>query len=117
MKQLILHIPHSSTQIPLKEGFIVDDDFLQTEILKLTDWFTDDLFTSEEDVQVIAGFSRIFCDPERFSDDKQEIMSQFGMGVLYERSDNGKLIRNINSELRKRILTEYYWPHWIFQSY
>jgi N-formylglutamate amidohydrolase len=111
MKQLILHIPHSSIQIPLMEGFIVDDDVLQVEILKLTDWFTDDLFYSKEDIQVIAGFSRIFCDPERFADDKLEIMSQVGMGVLYERSDDGKIIRNINPELRERILTEYYWPH------
>ena len=111
MKQLILHIPHSSTGIPLKEGYIVSDEILQSEILKLTDWHTEDLFHSIEDEMIIAPFSRIFCDPERFPDDEQEIMAQFGMGVLYEKTDNGNAMRIVNPELRKKILDEYYWKH------
>ena len=87
MKQLILHIPHSSVKIPLLNGYIINDALLTSEILKLTDWYTDDLFHSGNDIMVTADFSRLFCDPERFSDDKQEIMSQYGMGVLYEKTD------------------------------
>jgi N-formylglutamate amidohydrolase len=41
-------------------------------MLKLTDWCTDDLFYSVDDEMVKAEFSRIFCDPERFTDDAQE---------------------------------------------
>ena len=111
MKKLILHIPHSSTHIPLKDGYIVDDEFLQSEMLKLTDWYTDDLFHSEKDISVIAPFSRIFCDPERFSDDEQEVMSKVGMGVLYEKSDAGQQMREVSPELREQILSQYYWPH------
>lgn len=111
MKQLILHIPHSSINIPLKDGYVVSHEILQSEILKLTDWYTDDLFNSEEDVMVIAPFSRIFCDPERFPDDEQEIMAKFGMGVLYEKTDNGDSMRVVSPELRKQILEEYYWKH------
>lgn len=60
---------------------------------------------------IIAGFSRIFCDPERFSDDSIEEMSKFGMGVLYEKTDDGELMRKVSPELREKILTEYYWKH------
>jgi N-formylglutamate deformylase len=111
MKNLILHIPHSSTIIPFKEGYCITDEILNQEILKLTDWYTDDLFENEIDISIKAPFSRIFCDTERFSDDSQEIMSKFGMGVLYEKTDTGEPLRNITSELRKHILENYYWKH------
>lgn len=110
-KRIILHIPHASTKIPVTEGFIVDRDTLDKEILKLTDWYTDDLFESEEDDRVVADFSRIFCDPERFSDDSEEVMARYGMGVLYEKSDDGETIRKVTPPLKKRVLNDYYWPH------
>jgi N-formylglutamate deformylase len=111
MKSLILHIPHSSTLIPIKDGYCVTDEILNQEILKLTDWYTDDLFENETDVSIKAPFSRIFCDTERFSDDSQEVMAQFGMGVLYEKTDTGKPLRKITPELRQHILDNYYWKH------
>lgn len=110
-KQLILHIPHSSTNIPIKDGYVVDDVILQNEILKLTDWYTDDLFFSKEDITITANFSRIFCDPERFSDDSQEVMAEYGMGVLYEKNDDGAVIREVSTKLRKEILNNFYWKH------
>lgn len=110
-EQLILHIPHSSTNIPIRDGYVVDDEILQNEILKLTDWYTDDLFFSEDEITIKAGFSRIFCDSERFSDDSQEVMAQFGMGVLYEKSDDGAVIRDVPTDLREEILKNYYWRH------
>lgn len=111
MKNLILHIPHCSTVIPLKDGYCVTDAILNQEILKLTDWYTDDLFENEYDISIKAPFSRIFCDTERFSDDSQEEMSKFGMGVLYEKSDEGLIIREVNQALREKILNTYYWTH------
>ena len=109
--RVILHIPHSSTKIPVTDGYIVDNETLKNEILKLTDWYTDELFYSENDVMIKADFSRIFCDPERFVDDTQEIMAQFGMGVLYEKNDEGEIIRKVSNELRQSILNNYYWKH------
>lgn len=111
MKQLILHIPHSSTKIPIREGYLVNQSILDDEILKLTDWYTEDLFHSEDDIMVIAESSRIFCDVERFPEDEQEEMSKFGMGVLYEMTDSGIPLRKVTQQLRKLILSEYYWPH------
>jgi N-formylglutamate amidohydrolase len=111
MKKTILHVPHASTEVPFYEGYIVDKEVISAEILKITDWYTDDLFASEEDIIVKAPFSRVFCDVERFSVDSQEIMSKFGMGVLYEKNDAGDVIRNINDTLRQKILQKYYWVH------
>ena len=93
------------------DGYIVDSTVLDKEILKLTDWFTDDLFYSNKDEMIMADFSRIFCDPERFTDDSQEVMAQYGMGVLYESSDSGDRIRIVTPELREKVLTLYYWKH------
>jgi N-formylglutamate deformylase len=111
MKNLILHIPHSSTKIPLVEGYCVSEEILNQEILKLTDWYTDDLFGNEIDYNIKAPFSRIFCDTERFSDDSHEVMAQYGMGVLYEKTDAGEPLRNLTPKLRKHILDNYYWKH------
>jgi N-formylglutamate deformylase len=111
MKNLILHIPHSSTKIPREEGYCVSEEILNDEILKLTDWYTNDLFGNEIDYSITAPFSRIFCDTERFSDDSQEVMAQYGMGVLYEKTDAGEPLRNLTPELRKHILDNYYWKH------
>ena len=111
MKKLILHIPHASDKIPMDLGYVVDKETRKQEVMKLTDWYTDDLFFLEGNVIVKADFSRIFCDTERFSDDSQEIMAKYGMGVLYEKSDEGAVIREVNAELRAYILNNYYWPH------
>lgn len=111
MKKLVLHIPHSSAKFPFGDGYVLSATELREEVLKLTDWHTEDLFASDKDTSVIFDFSRIFCDPERFADDEEEVMAKFGMGVLYETTDDGRVMRKVSSELRKRIIKEYYEPH------
>lgn len=110
-RKLILNIPHASREIPSRRDFQLTDELLQEEIFKLTDWLTDDLFDHANAVKVIAPVSRIYCDTERFTDDKQEIMARYGMGVLYTHSDAGKLIRTISPRDRNDILNQYYYPH------
>ena len=113
MSCLIIHIPHASTHIPLRDGFLVDGARIEWELLTLTDWHTDDLFVdaARDDHLVTAGFSRIFCDVERFADDRLEVMAKFGMGVLYETTDDGEPMRNVTPKLRKEFLEHYYRPH------
>jgi N-formylglutamate amidohydrolase len=111
MKKLILHIPHSSAHIPDYTGYVVSEERINLEILKLTDWHTDDLFSDTEDIKVIAGFSRVFCDVERFSDDTQEVMAKYGMGVLYAKTDSGEEMRKVFESFREEILNKYYFPH------
>ena len=111
MKKLILHIPHSSVNILILDGYIQDDYKIHNELIKLTDWYTDELFYSESDSMIIAPFSRIFCDVERFENDEDEIMSKVGMGVLYESFDDGSLLRKVSPDLRSEIIRDYYWKH------
>lgn len=111
MKKLVVHIPHSSTFIPFYEGYVVDEKIIQNEILKLTDWYMDDLFNSEKDINIVTPFSRIFCDVERFENDEDEVMSKVGMGVLYERCDNSEVLREVSTSLREKIISNYYRKH------
>ena len=109
--KLILHVPHASTKLPNKKGFLLEAALLEKEILKLTDWYTDDLFTLYDSIVVKTDFSRIFCDVERFADDSKEPMAQVGMGVIYQRTDDDLRLREVSQELRLEILNDFYWPH------
>jgi N-formylglutamate amidohydrolase len=111
MKKIILHIPHSSINIPLIDGYINDTEKINHELIKLTDWYTDELFYAETERMIITPFSRIFCDVERFENDEQEIMSKVGMGLLYESFDDGSLLRKVSPVLRANIIKNYYWKH------
>ncbi len=108
---LILHIPHSSEKIPDKAGYVVSEEKFKKEILSLTDWYTDDLFSFTDGVPIIADFNRIFCDIERLADDNQETMSSLGLGVAYTKNDDGSELRNVSPELKIKILNNYYFPH------
>jgi N-formylglutamate amidohydrolase len=111
MKKIILHIPHSSVMIPFYDGYLSNEAQLKQEQLILTDWFTDDLFSNEDTITIMAPFSRLFCDVERFANDSKETMSRVGMGVLYSRYDDGTPLRAMTPELRAMIIKEYYIPH------
>ncbi|MDO8676466.1 MAG: N-formylglutamate amidohydrolase [Candidatus Azambacteria bacterium] len=111
MKKAILHIPHSSTAIPTKKGYLSSTTELKTEIIKLTDWYTADLYQHNEAVQIIAPFSRLFCDVERFPEDRDEAMAKFGMGMVYTTFDNGKILRKIDKNLKDKIFKQYYQKH------
>jgi N-formylglutamate deformylase len=111
MIQVILHIPHSSSIIPFYDGYVASVPELKQEQLLLTDWYTDDLFTHQDAIPIVADFSRIFCDAERFPEDTDEPMAALGMGVLYETRGDGSPLRMISPELRARIFRDYYNPH------
>jgi len=111
MKPIIIHIPHTSPRIPYYDGFVMDNQTIQDEINHLTDWFTDELFDLPYPI-IVTPFSRVFCDVERFEDDSQEIMARKGMGMCYTHLDNGELMRDVGPDLRERIRTDYYLPHY-----
>ena len=43
---MILHVPHAAFCIPddVRATYVIDDDVLEEELLRLTDAFTDELF-------------------------------------------------------------------------
>ena len=56
--------------------------------------------------------SRLVVDPERFSDDSQEPMSQVGMGVTYPRGSLCHPLRNQPTQSKRQELLELYCiPH------
>lgn len=112
----VLHIPHSSSFIPEEEraNILLSDKCLATEVLKLTDWYTDELFTSDAGECEVVRYpvSRLVSAPERFEDDKLESMASRGMGVIYTKTSDGRILRHaVSSDMRKRILDLYYAPH------
>jgi N-formylglutamate amidohydrolase len=93
---LIMHIPHSSVSIPDRKQFLLDDDELNKEILKLTDIGTDVIFDLGFGVtHQIFKYNRVYCDVERLPDEQEE-MFQFGRGFFYTKTDDGRDLRNEN---------------------
>ena len=112
----ILHIPHSSTRIPREErGDIhLSDEALKVELLRMTDWYTDELFKLPDNIAIPVVFpvSRLVVDPERFEDDAQETSSRWGMGVIYTKTSQGHRLRDTPTpQERRQLLASYYRPH------
>jgi N-formylglutamate deformylase len=54
LKKIILHIPHSSVNIAISDGYVDDANRINNELIKLTDWYTDEMFYSENDNKITA---------------------------------------------------------------
>ena len=111
---MIFHIPHSSTLLPnqYRDQFVVDQEEIDRELLRMTDHFTDELFDMPDVPKVVFPISRLLVDAERFDDDSQESMAKIGMGVIYENGSELQRIKKAPStELREELLDKYYWPH------
>ncbi|MBA7538664.1 hypothetical protein ES705_30941 [subsurface metagenome] len=113
---LLVHIPHSSTYIPpeIKNVILLEDNDLQEELLRITDRYTDEIFSCVAElggILVVYNYSRLVLDPERFRDDKKEIMAAKGMGVIYTKDSNGRKLREINENERDMLLQNLYDPY------
>jgi N-formylglutamate amidohydrolase len=98
MIPFVVHILHSSTFVPsdVLDSFSVSKFKLKREILRLTDWYVDELFSSVHELggtEVVYPVSRLVSDPERLEDDEREVMASRGMGVIYTRTSDGKDLR------------------------
>lgn len=113
---VVLHIPHASTLIPpeVRDTFVISESDMQQELLRLTDAFTDNLFTDKipEAPAIIHHVSRFVVDPERFDDDARESMSRQGMGAVYTRTTQGTPLRRaLSAAERQHLIDTYYAPH------
>ena len=95
---VILHVPHSSRQIPadIRSGILLDDASLSAELDEMTDSHTDLVVQNAvADLKVKPWIfqntlSRLVIDPERFPDER-EVMNKVGMGAVYLKSSIGKI--------------------------
>ncbi len=111
---LILHIPHASQNIPEQyaRAFCLSEIELQQELLRMTDHYTDELFTCDGATRICYLVSRLILDVERFEDDELEHMSKIGMGVIYTHNSDLKPLRNTPSATERELLLQtYYRPH------
>jgi N-formylglutamate amidohydrolase len=106
--QIILHIPHSKTNIPIKDGFNLD--LIESETNLLVDHATDRIFDLPNIDKLIFEHNRIFCDVERL-DDNDEPLFQKGRGFYYTHTDNGEVLRELLPDLKTKIKSDYYNKH------
>jgi len=114
MSPVVLHIPHSSKVIPAehKSDFLISDNQIELELLRMTDHYTNELFFDVPGVSVIFPISRLVIDVERFEDEAREPMSQTGMGVIYQRTHDRKTMKKpMTSAEREELISRYYRPH------
>jgi N-formylglutamate deformylase len=113
---VVLHLPHDAIRIPadVREQFLLDDDHLLAELIRMTDHRTLDLFRGEDNSVpvVVAPVSRLVVDVERFELDALEPMAAAGMGVIYGRTSDGRALRRaLLANERESLLSAYYRPH------
>jgi len=94
-RPLIAHVPHASTFIPpaARDLILLDDAGLDRELVRMTDWHTEDLFSWVLDLggpMFVNRASRLVMDPERFANDDDEPMSLVGQGVVYTKTTDGR---------------------------
>ena len=111
---LVLHIPHASKHIPDEylKYFTLSKTDLQFELLKMTDHFTDELFDVSGDNihQLKFPISRLLLDVERFEKDELEPMSKVGMGCVYEKTHDGKSLKNVE-HIKDELINKFYKTH------
>jgi N-formylglutamate deformylase len=114
---VILHLPHSSAEVPaeVRPQLLLEDDDLERELRRMTDWHTDELFTLPPDAAVRVRFpvSRLVVDPERFADPAAERLEAVGMGAVPTKTSQGLPLRDEAAATRQRdaLLARYYRPH------
>lgn len=107
--KVLLHLPHVSLDVPNEfyEGLTIPKPLFRKYNLEMTDLGIDHLFEDVPGTKIKPRYSRLFCDVERFRDDKKEIMSQYGEGLLYTKTYDGVLFHQHDETYRNKVL-EYY---------
>jgi N-formylglutamate amidohydrolase len=110
---MLIHLPHSSLSIPpdVREDILLGEEELKLEMLKLTDHYTDELYSIPNVESHRNEFSRIVFDPERFRNDEDEVMAKEGMGVIYTHTVDGRRMRSLSESKREELVQRFYDPY------
>ncbi len=113
----VIHVPHASIEIPsnIRNQFLLADRDLYQEAIESADLYTDTLAKEAwPTAQIICSdVSRLVVDVERYPDDTEELMSEYGRGMIYTSTHLGRPLRRNLSEFEKQDLRKrFYDPHW-----
>ncbi|MDF3301772.1 N-formylglutamate amidohydrolase [Streptomyces tropicalis] len=114
---VILHVPHASRTVPaeVRAGIALDDAALEGELDHLTDAHTDRLAEEAAGRCAVAPWrfvnrlSRLVVDPERFPDEREEMLSA-GMGAVYTRTSHRAVLRPADAD-PEPLLARYFRPY------
>ncbi|MGW6981099.1 N-formylglutamate amidohydrolase [Streptomyces sp. NPDC054932] len=114
---VILHVPHSSRLIPqsVRRGIVLDDPALEQELDHITDSHTADIAAAAAarsavtPWQFVNGLSRLVIDPERFPDEREEMLAA-GMGAVYTRTTRRGPLRPDDFDGRP-LIDRYFHPY------
>ena len=107
---VILHVPHSSRCMPvsLRDGIVLDDAGLERELDHITDAHTAELAAAVAEAadvtpwRFVNRLSRLVIDPERFPDEREEMLA-VGMGAVYTRTTHRAPLRPADVDPRPLI--------------
>ncbi|WP_406730528.1 N-formylglutamate amidohydrolase [Streptomyces sp. NBC_01794] len=114
---VILHVPHSSRAIPtdVRGGIVLDDRALELELDHITDSHTAEIAAAAVEAAPIApwrfvnGLSRLVIDPERFPDEREEMLA-VGMGAVYTQTTHRERLRPPGADPRP-LIDRYFHPY------
>ncbi|MFE7139823.1 N-formylglutamate amidohydrolase [Streptomyces sp. NPDC057644] len=97
---VLLHVPHGSRHIPrhVRAGITLDDAALERELDHITDAHTAELAAAAAQIaptapwRFVNNLSRLVVDPERFPDEREEMLA-VGMGAVYTRTTHREPLR------------------------
>ncbi|MGX4688460.1 N-formylglutamate amidohydrolase [Streptomyces sp. JNUCC 63] len=114
---VILHVPHSAREIPagVRAGIVLDDGALERELDHITDSHTAriaEVAAGLADVtpwRFVNRLSRLVVDPERFPDEREEMLA-VGMGAVYTRTTHRDLLRAADTD-PELLIERYFRPY------
>lgn len=113
MDNILVHIPHSSLKLPnmFWRNVVLDKEKILKDNLDLCDYKVDEFVPNFIKNVVKFQYSRMFCDVERFRNDKEESMSSLGMGAVYTMTSDRELFNLYDEDYKEKVLREYYDKH------
>ncbi|MEU0126943.1 N-formylglutamate amidohydrolase [Streptomyces sp. NPDC006289] len=113
----LLHVPHSSRALPehVRDGISLGDEALETELDHITDSHTAELAARASESCAVSpwrfvnGLSRLVVDPERFPDDREEMLA-VGMGAVYTHTTHRERLRPPGTR-PEPLLDHYFHPY------
>ncbi|WP_229075509.1 N-formylglutamate amidohydrolase [Actinoplanes sp. DH11] len=112
---VILHVPHASREV-VGSGLLLGAGELAEELDNLTDAWTDVIAARAAGAalrrpwMLVNRLSRLVVDPERFTDDTEEMLAA-GMGPVYTHGYAGRRLRADDPARDAALLAEHFFPY------